>query len=64
MQTLTSYLEQQALPQTLQQLLSQLAKTSISISHTVRSGALIDVLGTTQQENVQGETQKIRYHHQ
>ncbi|MCF1428380.1 MAG: class 1 fructose-bisphosphatase [Shewanella sp.] len=58
MQTLAKHLQQQAIPESLTQLLLTLADTSKSISQAVRHGALAGVLGATEQENVQGETQK------
>lgn len=44
--------------ESLAQLILTLADTSKAISHAVRHGALAGVLGATEQENVQGETQK------
>ncbi|MGL4614434.1 MAG: class 1 fructose-bisphosphatase, partial [Shewanella sp.] len=58
MQTLAQHLAAQAVNDTLAQLLLTLADTSKAISHAVRHGALAGVLGATEQENVQGETQK------
>ncbi len=58
MQTLAQHLQQQAIPDSLTQLLLTLADTSKSISQAVRHGALAGILGATEQENVQGETQK------
>ncbi len=58
MQTLTQYLSSQGIDAPLSQLLLTLADTSKAISKAVRHGALAGVLGATEQENVQGETQK------
>ena len=58
MQTLAQTLAQNAVPESLTHLINTLANTSISISQAVRRGALAGVLGTTDHENVQGETQK------
>ncbi|MGL4639080.1 MAG: class 1 fructose-bisphosphatase, partial [Shewanella sp.] len=58
MQTLAQHLAAQAVNDALSQLLLTLADTSKAISHAVRHGALAGVLGATEQENVQGETQK------
>ncbi|MGI2206896.1 class 1 fructose-bisphosphatase [Shewanella baltica] len=58
MQTLTQHLTSQAVNDSLSQLILTLADTSKAISHAVRHGALAGVLGATEQENVQGETQK------
>ncbi|QYJ98404.1 class 1 fructose-bisphosphatase [Shewanella alkalitolerans] len=58
MQTLAQHLSSQGIQAPLAQLLTTLADTSKAISHAVRHGALAGVLGATEQENVQGETQK------
>ncbi|TCN88823.1 class 1 fructose-bisphosphatase [Shewanella fodinae] len=58
MQTLAQTLATQAIPASLAQLLQTLASTSVAISNAVRRGALAGVLGSTDHENVQGETQK------
>ncbi|MCH1926937.1 class 1 fructose-bisphosphatase [Shewanella sp. C32] len=58
MQTLAQALAEKAVPDSLTHLINTLATTSISISQAVRRGALAGVLGTTDHENVQGETQK------
>ncbi|WP_394201199.1 class 1 fructose-bisphosphatase [Shewanella waksmanii] len=58
MQTLTQNLSSQGVSPELTQLILTLADTSKAISHAVRHGALAGVLGATEQENVQGETQK------
>ncbi|QIR13543.1 class 1 fructose-bisphosphatase [Shewanella aestuarii] len=58
MQTLAQTLTSQAVNDSLTALLLTLADTSKAISGAVRHGALAGVLGATEQENVQGETQK------
>ena len=58
MQTLAQNLTSQGVNASLTQLIHTLANTSKEISHAVRHGALAGVLGATEQENVQGETQK------
>ena len=58
MQTLTQTLTKQAVSASLSQLILSLADCSKEISQAVRHGALAGVLGATEQENVQGETQK------
>ncbi|QDF76473.1 MULTISPECIES: class 1 fructose-bisphosphatase [Shewanella] len=58
MQTLAQHLTTQGIQAPLAQLLTTLADTSKAISDAVRHGALAGVLGATEQENVQGETQK------
>ncbi|QQX80998.1 class 1 fructose-bisphosphatase [Shewanella sp. KX20019] len=58
MQTLAENLTSQAISPALEKLILTLAETSIEISHAVRHGALAGILGATEQENVQGETQK------
>ena len=58
MQTLAQTLASQAVNSSLTALLLTLADTSKAISGAVRHGALAGVLGATEQENVQGETQK------
>ncbi|BDM63292.1 fructose-1,6-bisphosphatase class 1 [Shewanella sp. NFH-SH190041] len=58
MQTLTQHLQQQGISEPLCQLILTLAETSKSISRAVRQGALAGVLGATDHQNVQGETQK------
>ncbi|MBR9728346.1 class 1 fructose-bisphosphatase [Shewanella intestini] len=58
MQNLAQTLTAQAINASLADLLLTLADTSKAISQAVRHGALAGVLGATEQENVQGETQK------
>ncbi|RLV59068.1 class 1 fructose-bisphosphatase [Parashewanella curva] len=58
MQTFTQFLAEMSVSPSLNQLLHTLTKTSKEISHAVQHGALAGVLGATEQENVQGETQK------
>lgn len=58
MQTLAQYLQTQSLNPALENLIFTLADTSKAISLAVRNGALAGILGATEQENVQGETQK------
>ncbi|QIZ75432.1 class 1 fructose-bisphosphatase [Ferrimonas lipolytica] len=58
MQTLTDFLSSNGIDADLQQLLSTLAECGVEISELVRGGALAGVLGATESENVQGETQK------
>lgn len=58
MQTLAQYLNAHPLTPDLEKLILTLADTSKAISLAVRNGALAGVLGATEQENVQGETQK------
>ncbi|MDO6620314.1 MULTISPECIES: class 1 fructose-bisphosphatase [unclassified Shewanella] len=58
MQTLTQTLTNQAVSASLSQLVLSLADCSKAISKAVQHGALAGVLGATEQENVQGETQK------
>ncbi|NKF49269.1 class 1 fructose-bisphosphatase [Shewanella sp. WXL01] len=58
MQNLAQTLTAQAVNASLADLLLTLADTSKAISQAVRHGALAGVLGATEQENVQGETQK------
>ena len=58
MQTLAQTLKNQDINNSLTQLIFTLANTSIAISKAVRHGALAGLLGATEQENVQGETQK------
>ncbi|MCH1929467.1 class 1 fructose-bisphosphatase [Shewanella sp. A25] len=58
MQTLAQHLAAKAVNESLTHLLLTLADTSKAISHAVRHGALAGILGATEQENVQGETQK------
>ncbi|BFL85688.1 class 1 fructose-bisphosphatase [Shewanella baltica] len=58
MQTLAQHLTSQAVNDSPSHLILTLADTSKAISHAVRHGALAGVLGATEQENVQGETQK------
>ncbi|MCE9679350.1 class 1 fructose-bisphosphatase [Shewanella sp. AS1] len=58
MQTLAQHLSSQGVDAPLSQLILTLADTSKAISQAVRHGALAGVLGATESENVQGETQK------
>lgn len=58
MQTLAQFIEEQQVDKDLQHLLITLAKASYTISQAVRNGALAGILGATDQENIQGETQK------
>ncbi|AQS40027.1 D-fructose 1,6-bisphosphatase [Shewanella psychrophila] len=58
MQTLAQNLISQGVNASLTQLIHTLANTSKEISLAVRHGALAGVLGATEHENVQGETQK------
>lgn len=58
MQTLAQTLASQKINDSLTQVILTLANTSKAISLAVRHGALAGVLGATEQENVQGETQK------
>ncbi|MEI6859496.1 MAG: class 1 fructose-bisphosphatase [Shewanella sp.] len=58
MQTLAQNLTSQGINASLTQLIHTLANTSKEISQAVRHGALAGVLGATEHENVQGETQK------
>ncbi|QDF68167.1 class 1 fructose-bisphosphatase [Shewanella sp. SNU WT4] len=58
MQTLTQVLASQPLNASLTQVIHTLANSAKDISSAVRQGALAGVLGATEQENVQGETQK------
>ncbi len=58
MQTLAQTLKNQQVNDSLSQLIFTLADTSKAISQAVRHGALAGLLGATEQENVQGETQK------
>ncbi|MCG9697616.1 class 1 fructose-bisphosphatase [Shewanella sp. Isolate11] len=58
MQTLAQHLSSQGIDAPLSQLILTLADTSKAISQAVRHGALAGILGATEQENVQGETQK------
>lgn len=58
MQTFSQFLTESGINADLSQLLQTLANSSKSISNAVQHGALAGVLGETEQENVQGETQK------
>ncbi|WP_028115985.1 class 1 fructose-bisphosphatase [Ferrimonas senticii] len=58
MQILSDYLKQTGVDANLQSLIATLADCSVEISQLVRGGALAGVLGATESENVQGETQK------
>ena len=58
MQTFSQYLSESGISTDLSQLLLTLVNTSKSISNAVQHGALAGILGETEQENVQGETQK------
>ncbi|MBV7314148.1 class 1 fructose-bisphosphatase [Shewanella sp. NIFS-20-20] len=58
MQTLAQVLSTQQLSASLTQVIHTLANSAKDISQAVRHGALAGVLGATEQENVQGETQK------
>ncbi|WP_434928163.1 class 1 fructose-bisphosphatase [Shewanella sp. HL-SH5] len=58
MQTLAQTLTTQAVKPSLTELILSLADTSKAISGAVRHGALAGILGATEQENIQGETQK------
>jgi fructose-1,6-bisphosphatase I len=58
MHTLAQTLASSKINDSLAQLILTLADTSKAISLAVRHGALAGVLGATEQENVQGETQK------
>lgn len=58
MQTLAQTLASQKINDSLTQVILTLADTSKAISLAVRHGALAGVLGATEQENIQGETQK------
>ncbi|WP_298445565.1 class 1 fructose-bisphosphatase [uncultured Ferrimonas sp.] len=58
MQTLSDFLRNSDTSTELQQLLITLADCGVEISALVRGGALAGVLGATESENVQGETQK------
>jgi fructose-1,6-bisphosphatase I len=58
MQTLEQFLQEQEIAAPLASLLLTLAQSCINISALVERGELAGVLGATDQENVQGETQK------
>ncbi|MBE8167977.1 MAG: class 1 fructose-bisphosphatase [Shewanella sp.] len=58
MQTFTQYVAESNVDANLKQLLHTLVNTSKEISKAVSHGALAGVLGETEQQNVQGETQK------
>lgn len=58
MQTLEQYLQTQAIPRPLTSVILTLAASCAKISALVERGELAGVLGATEQENVQGETQK------
>lgn len=58
MKLLANQLSDDQVEQELAALLSEIAKTCIQISNKVRLGALAGILGSAEQENVQGETQK------
>ncbi|GAA5191677.1 class 1 fructose-bisphosphatase [Ferrimonas gelatinilytica] len=58
MQSLSQFLTERGVDPQLQPLLQALAQCGVEISQLVRRGALAGVLGATETENVQGETQK------
>lgn len=58
MQTLDQYLQTQNIPHPLTSVILTLAGSCAEISALVKHGELAGVLGATEQENVQGETQK------
>ncbi|GLP95642.1 class 1 fructose-bisphosphatase [Paraferrimonas sedimenticola] len=58
MQSFSQDLTSRKVDAELSQLLQALAQISAQISHDVRRGALAGILGATESENVQGETQK------
>ncbi len=58
MLTFSQHLSESGINAELSQLLLTLINTSKSISNAVQHGALAGILGETEQENVQGETQK------
>ena len=58
MQTFSQFLTQSGIDADLSKLLLTLTDSAKSISNAVQHGALAGVLGETEQENVQGETQK------
>lgn len=58
MQTLDHYLQTQDIPRPLASVILTLAASCAKISALVERGELAGVLGATEQENVQGETQK------
>lgn len=58
MLNLGQVLQQESIPPSLLQLITTLTNTTIDISLAVRHGALSNILGTTTQQNIQGETQK------
>lgn len=55
---LSVFLQQQIEDQSLIRVLEALARSCVRISTSLRQGALADVLGALESENVQGETQK------
>lgn len=58
MQTLDHYLQTQDIPRPLASVVLTLAASCAKISALVERGELAGILGATEQENVQGETQK------
>lgn len=58
MQTLDHYLQTQDIPRPLASVILTLAASCAKISALVERGELAGILGATEQENVQGETQK------
>ncbi|WP_207062502.1 class 1 fructose-bisphosphatase [Motiliproteus sp. SC1-56] len=58
MQRLTQFLKQKETPAELIELINLLMAACKEIDHKLREGALAGILGATEQENVQGETQK------
>lgn len=58
MKTLHDYLQSTVKDSTLIELLELLALTGVRISHLVRQGALANILGAADSQNIQGEDQK------
>lgn len=58
MKTLNDYLHSAKIDSSLVELVQQLAAIGIQISHLVRQGALANILGYAESQNVQGEDQK------
>jgi fructose-1,6-bisphosphatase I len=58
MKTLNDYLHSAKIDSSLIELVQQLAAIGIEISHLVRQGALANILGYAESQNVQGEDQK------
>lgn len=58
MQTLSTFLQNAQIPAELETVLQDIMNSCIEISGLVRQGELAGVLGSAEQENVQGETQK------